>query len=243
MGTSAAYSAPPSWGDLKSAVTVAAGAGAITPRKAGELVSSFLQHNGGANVIARGGGGGGGGSVAKGGNARSTASRLGAFISDVGRLGLAGALEAAGWGDLAGKPVREVLNTLLDRLGGESSTIDDVDARMAFAALEKQYFDEAQTTQQLEQLMVAQVSQIESLLQDFFGLYLHEVFCRVFFERLVQRVGETRAYAVLGQIKDFIRAKLDNLSAERDISKVDWRGAEGQQITSDVMESTLRVFE
>ena len=41
---------------------------------------------------------GGGGSVAKGGNARATATRLGSFLSDVGRLGLSGALNAAGWG-------------------------------------------------------------------------------------------------------------------------------------------------
>jgi hypothetical protein len=243
MGTSASYSAPPSWGDLKSAVTVAAGGGAVSPQKARELVSSFIQHNGGANAIARGGGGGGGGSVAKGGNARATAGRLGSFLGDVSRLGLAGALEAAGWGDLAGKPVREILNGLLDRLGGESSTIDDVDARMALAELEKQYFDEAQTPEELEQLMVAQVGQIEQLLQDFFGLYLYEVFCRVFFERLVQRVGEIRAYGVLSQIKDFIKAKLENLAAERDISKVNWKGPDGQRLTSEIMESTLRVFE
>lgn len=242
MGTSAGYSAPPSWGDLKSAVSVAAGGGALTPQKVSDLVSSFVLHNGGANTIARGGGGGGG-SVAKGGNARAAATRLGGFLSDVGRLGLTGALNAAGWGDLVGRPVREILNSLLDRLGGESSTIDDVDARMALAALEKQYFDAAQTSEELERLMLAQVGQIENLLQDFFGLYLYEVFCRVFFERLVQRSGEARAYAVLGQIRDFIRAKLENLAADRDVSKINWNGPEGQQITTDVMESTLRVFE
>lgn len=241
MGTSAGYSAPPSWGDLKRAVSVTAGGRALTQQKAGELLASFVRHNGGANAIARGGGGGG--TVAKGGNARATASRLGEFLSNVAQLGLNAALQAAGWGDLVGKPVREILNSLLDRLGGESSTIDDVDARMALAALEKQYFDAAQTSEELEQLMQAEVGQIEGVLQDYFGLYLYEVFCRVFFERLVQRTGETRAYAVLGQIKDFIRAKLENLAADRDISRINWKGHEGQQITSDVMEATLRVFE
>jgi hypothetical protein len=152
-------------------------------------------------------------------------------------------LQAAGWGDLVGRPVREILNSLLDRLGGESSTIDDVDARMALAALEKQYFDPAQTPEDLEQLMQAQVGQIETVLQDYFGLYLYEVFCRVFFERLVQKTGETRAYTVLGQIKDFIRAKLENLAAGRDISRINWKGPDGQRITAEVMEATLRVFE
>ena len=247
MGTSAAYSAPPSWGDLKSAVTIAAGGGMLAAEKAAELISSFVRHNGGATAIARGGrdsgDGAGAGSVARGGNARTTATRLGGFLSDVGRLGLDGALEAAGWGDLVGKPVREVLNALLDRLGGESSTIDDVDARMALAALEKEYFEGAETIEDLQQLMLAQVGQLETVLQDFFGLYLYEVFCRVFFERLVQRTGEARAFSVLDQIKDFIRAKLENLAVNQEVSKIDWKGQEGQKITADIMESTLRVFQ
>jgi hypothetical protein len=245
MGTSASYSAPPSWGDLKKSLTLAADRAAIPPQRAQELVSSFVQHNGGANAIARGGGrgGGGGAGVAKGGNARSTATRLGGFLSSVGHLGLTGALQAAGWGDLVGRPTREILSSLLDRLGGESSTIDDVDARMALAALEKQYFGDPQTAEELEALMREQVGRIESVLQDFFGLYLYEVFCRVFFERLVQSKGETRAYSVLDQIKDFIRATLDNLAADRDLSAIDWTRREGQRITSEIMESTLRVFE
>lgn len=238
MGTSAAYSAPPSWGDLKSAVTTVAGK-PLTPQKVGNLVRSFVEHNGGSGGIARNGGG----SVAKGGNARSTANRLGAFISDVGRVGLDETLRANGWDDLIGRPVSEVLHSLIDRLGGESSTIDDVDARMALAALEKEYFEAAQTPEELEELMQVQVGRIEEVLQDYFALYLYEVFCRVFFERLVQRAGEMRAFEVLNQVKGFIRAKLEEVAIQRDIGRIDWKGADGQRVTTDIMESTLRVFE
>ncbi len=241
MGTSSSYSAPPSWRDLKTAVTRHANQRYADPETVGAVVRSFVNHNGGANGIARGGGGGSG--VAKGGNAKATAARLGGFLADVGRLGLDRALQTAGWGDLVGKPVKEVLRALIDRLGGESSTIDDVDARMALSALEKEYFDRAQTSEELEELMQAQVSNLEHLLQEYFGLYLYEVFCRVFFERIVQRSGELRAYTVLGQIKDFIKQKLADLSVTRDLGKVDWSGDEGQALTTEVMESTLRVFE
>jgi len=241
MGTSSSYSAPTSWGDLKGAITRHANQGHTAKHRVGDLVKSFVEYNGGANGISRGGGGGSG--VARGSNAKATAARLGGFLAAVGQHGLDSALRAAGWDDLVGKPVKEVLRALLDRLGGESSTIDDVDARMALSALEKEYFDSAQTLEELEQLMQAQVENIEHLLQEYFGLYLYEVFCRVFFERIVQRSGETKAYAVLGQIKDFIRQKLADLSAHRDLSKVDWTGSQGQALTTDVMESTLRVFE
>src|SRR5581483_5127853 len=134
MGTSASYSAPPSWGDLKTSVTRHANEGHTAPYRVGELLKSFVSHNGGANGISRRGGG-----VAKGSNAKATASRLGGFLASVGSLGLDGAMQANGWADLIGKPVKVILGALLDRWGGDASTIDHVDARMALSALEKEY--------------------------------------------------------------------------------------------------------
>jgi len=216
----------------------------LSPQVAGEIVRSFVRHNGGAAAIARGGSGAGGagGSVARGRAARSAASRLGGFISDVARVGLDEALRNAGWSDLAGLPVREILAALLDRLGGDASTIDDVDSRVALAELQEKYFAAAETPEDLESLLSAQVERIDLVLQDFFRLYLYEVFCRVFFERLVQRVGETRAYSLLDQIRDFIGATLANRALDRDLANVDWTGQEGKAITTEIMETTLSVF-
>jgi len=242
VGTSTSYSAPPAWSDLKADVTRAATSGALNASTAAELVRSFVRHAGGVEGFARGAGGGGGGGVASGRAARSAASRLAGFLSEVGRSGLDVALRDAGWGDLVGRPVSEVLAALLDRLGGDASTIDAVDARMALARLEEQYFGAAATPEELEALLLAQVANIETVLRDFFGLYLYEVFCRIFFERLVQRVGDTRAHALLDQIRDFIVATLANRTGTRDVSSVDWAGAEGAAMTADIMETTLSVF-
>jgi hypothetical protein len=244
MGTSTSYSAPPSWGDLKGDVTRAAGDGTVTRDKAGQLVRDFIAHNGGARAMAgRTGGGRGqaGGAVAGGGAARGIASRLGGFIADVSRFGLEGALRNAGLADLAGRTVQEILNSLLDRIGGEASTIDDVDARMALSRLQEKFFAEAETMEELEQLLNSQVHQFDGLLQDFFGFYLHEVFCRVFFERLVQRVGEVVAHSFLGDIGDFINSTLANRAAHN-IADVNWGSTEGQALVSEIMETTLHVF-
>jgi hypothetical protein len=184
----------------------------------------------------------GGGSVARGQAAQGVARRLGGFISDVGRVGLENALRNAGWGDLVGRPVQEILASLLDRLGGDASTIEGVDARMALSRLQDMYFGDAETDAELDQRLARQVDHIEIILQDFFGLYLFEVFCRVFFERLVQRIGETRAHSFLDQIADLINSTLANRMAGRDISQIDWAGAEGEAITADIMETTLKVF-
>lgn len=241
MGTSAAYSAPPSWGDLKTDVTRGAGAGSLGPDKARELVQSFIDHNGGATAISRGVGRRGG-SVAKGKSARAAAARLGGFIADAGRVGLEQALRDAGWDDLVGRPVEQILSALLDRLGGDATTIDDVDARMALARFQEKYFADATSVQELEDKLTEQAPNLDAILLEYFGFYLYEVFCRVFFERLVQRVGETRANSFLGQIGDFISSALANATARQQVSKIDWAGEEGSRITSDIMEATLNVF-
>lgn len=238
MGTSTSYSAPPSWGDLKGEVTRAAGEGTLNRDKAGQLIRSFISHNGGARSMS----GAAGGSVASGRAARGVATRLGGFIADVGRFGLESALRNAGWSDLAGRTVKDILNSLLDRLGGEASTVEDVDARMALSCLQDKYFAEAETIEELEQLLNTQVDRLDGLLQDFFGFYLYEVFCRVFFERLVQRVGEAKAYSFLNEIKDFINSTLANNVAHRNLVELDWASAAGKAFVNETMETTLHVF-
>lgn len=245
MGTSTSYNAPPSWGNMKGEVTRAAGEGALTRDKVGQLLRSFIGYNGGARSMAGrtgGGDGRGGGTIASGRAARSIAGRLAGFISDVGRIGFADALRNAGWTDLANRPVREILNALLDRIGGDASTIEDVDARMALSKLQDKYFGDAETAEELEELLTRKVDRIDLLLQDFFGFYLNELFCRVFFERLVQRVGEARAHSFLDEIGDVINSTLANRAAHRNLNQIDWGGADGQTMITDIMEATLGIF-
>jgi hypothetical protein len=167
---------------------------------------------------------------------------LGNFISDVSRIGFENALRKAGWNDLIGRPLSEILNALIDRLGGDASTIEDVDARMALSDLQAAYFADAATIEELEQRLINQVDKLETVLRDFFGYYLYELFCRIFFERLVQRVGEIKANSFLNEISDFIKSTLANRVSDRDISQIDWAGSEGAAITTEIMETTLKVF-
>lgn len=244
MGTSTSYSAPPSWGGLKGEVTRIARSGSLTADKVRQLMQGFIKNSGGASTLAGRSGRGGhtGGIVASGRAARGIASRLGGFISDVSSVGLENALRNAGWEDLVGRPVREILNALLDRIGGDASTIDDVDARMALSKLQEKYLAETATIEELEQQLTKQVDKLDTVLQDFFGFYLFELFCRVFFERLVQRVGETRADSFLKDIANFINSTLANRTSDRDISQINWGGPEGEAITAEIMETTLNVF-
>jgi hypothetical protein len=239
MGTSTSYSAPGSWGPLKTEVTKAASEGAAGPAAAGRIVGHFIQQNGGAARMSSGGGSGG---VIGGSAGRAVAQRLGGFISTVGEVGLAEALRREGLADLVGRPAQEILAALLDRLGGPASTIDDVDARTALARLQEELLKDARTPEDVERVLQEQAASLDTVLRDYFGAYLFEQFCRVFFERLVQKKGEPKALAFLGDIKEFIKATLVNRVGRRVIAKIAWAGQEGSRLCADVMQATLKVF-
>ena len=204
MGTSTDYSAPGSWGPLKREVTIAATKGGASPATAGRIIGHFIQENGG---VARMSGGGSGGTM--GGSAgRAVAQRLGGFVTAVGEVGLSGALRREGLAHLVGRPVQEILAALLNHLGGPASTIDDVDARTALARLEEELLKDAQTPDDIERILQDEAINLDAILRDYFGLYLFEQFCRVFFERLVQKKGESNALAFLDDIKEFIKGSL-----------------------------------
>jgi hypothetical protein len=239
MGTSTSYSAPGSWGPLKSEVTRAANAGSANASSAARIIGRYIHQNGGVSRMS--GGAGSGGTV--GGSAgRAIAQRLGGFINTVGEVGLEEALRREGLAELVGRPAQEILAALLDRLGGPASTIDDVDARTALARLQEELLRDAKTAEDIERILKEQATSLDALLRDYFGLYLFEQFCRVFFEQLVQKRGEPKALSFLSDIKEFIKATLINRVGRRVISKISWAGQEGARLCSEIMQATLAVF-
>ena len=239
MGTSTDYGAPGSWGPLKGAVTRAGRSGRASAGAAGDLLADFVQRNGGARAMAHGRGAGGtiGGSAG-----RAVALRLANFVSTVREVGIDEALRREGLSEFAGRPVQEILLALLDRLGGPSSTLDDVDARAALARLQDEYLAEAVDADDVEKILQSEVSDLDNFLARYFGFYLYEQFSRVFFERLVQRVGQANALSFLADIEAFIRDCLANRLGSLPADAVDWAGTQGARVCADIMQTTLEVF-
>lgn len=242
MGTSAPYDAPPSWGDVKAEVTRIAREANIHPSQLRRLIQGVVHANGGRTEMAGGGRQGAPGGAGSAAPARAIAGRFANFISDVQHYGFAEAVERAGLGDLSGKPIREFLDALLDRLGGTASSIDDADARQALSDLQDELLSQAQTVEEVEAILSDETLSLENLLERFFGYYIFEQFSRVFYERLVQRVGSQQALSFLGQIKEFIQSSLAGRAMERDLSKTDWGGTEGSTVVSEICSQTLEVF-
>ncbi len=238
MGTSSPYSAPASWAGLKGEVTRAA-AGALSRTSAAKIVRRYVRENGGAKEISRGRGT----SVGSGRAAAAVARALGGFVSNVATVGLDEALRRARLDALIGRSAVEILDGLLDRLGGPASTIDEVDARNALASVRATILEDATTPAEIEAILVEQAASLENLLAQFIGFYVYEQFCRVFFERLVQRHGEAKAESFLDQIRDFIVSTLANRTPDRDLTKIAWDGTEGRNLIREIMETTLSIFE
>jgi hypothetical protein len=238
MGTSTSYSSPPDWGQLKGSITRLAGSKSVSTGAAAAVVGSFVEKTGFSGHGGEGGSSGTGGFAAASRVARS----FGGFVSDVGKYGLSEALERNGLSDLREKPVQEIILGLVDRLGGPASTIDDVDARMALSKLQEKILEEAENVADVERILSEKATDLGELLADFFGFYLYEHFCRVFYESLVQKVGEIRAESFLDQIKDFIFSSIANQAVSTPLGNVEWGGEQGQKIIEEIMEATMAVF-
>lgn len=239
VGTSADYSAPPNWGPLKGAVT-RAGHSALTPAKAGELLRDHIGTSGGALRMASGRG-----QLGSGKAARQIARSLGGFVGEVGAVGLAEALRRRGLQELVGKSAQETLLGIVSLCGGTEGSIDAVDARNALSRTMDELCENATTAAEVEAVLGSLTDGVRmvNLLMTFFGYYLYEQFCRVFFGQLIQKHGEQRAESFLGDILDYLKSSLRNHTLDMDASGIDWFGAEGERLAAQIMQDALAVFE
>lgn len=238
MGTSADYSAPPNWSGMKNSVTRSGGY-RPTATKARKLVREHIATNGGPRNISRGRG-----QLGSGGTARKAAQRLGGFLSSVAQDGLNATLEKNGLGELIGKSVLETVLALVGWCSGTDSDHDSVDARNALSETLDRLCKNASGSEELDSILGAQADAkaLAKLMMLFFGQYLFEQFCRVFFSQLVKKHGEQRATAFLDAIKDLIVSSLENITVGIDVASIDWFGNEGKRIAGTIMQNTLAVF-
>lgn len=239
MGTSTDYSAPPNWGGLKNKVT-RAGRKQLTRKKAGQLLRDHLGLSGGAAGLSSGRG-----SVGSGHTARSIAGAFAGFVSQVANVGLAETLRQNGLPELVGRSAQETLLGIMNLCGGTDGSIDSVDARNAFSRTMDELCEGSTTADEVEADLATLTdgATLIDLLMTFFGYYLYEHFCRVFFKQLIQKHGEQRAASFLADILDYIKSSLRSHTVDRDATAIDWFGPGGNRLVAEIMQDTLTVFE
>jgi hypothetical protein len=265
MGTSTNYSGSPNWGPAKSEATRVGGEGHVTPQKAASIVSGFVdqmarapqlgfgaplssQRGGtgaGTGAASKGGGGGGGGRGGTsriGGSARTVARGIGGFLADVGAKGFREALAERGLTDLSGKTPDEIALALADLLGGPSSLIEQTALRDAVMALVLAWSEGVKGLEGLAESVTAVARNIEGALHQFFGHYIFQVFTTVGAQGVIETHGPDKAESMVGQIREFIDAKISNLESSRPLSSVDWTGTAGATIVDEIVAHTIEIF-
>ena len=239
MGTSTDYTAPPNWSQLKSKVT-RSGNAPLTPEKSRDILNDYVSNNGGSGKISSGGG-----QLGTGRTARTAGSSLGGFFSSVAANGLENTLRDSGLQNLIGKSLTDLILGIVALCGGTDGDQDSVDARQAISRTMDELCADSETPEELEVKLEASVSAdgLGKLLMQYFGNYLYEQFCRVFFSQLVKRHGDTKAESFLGDIKDVIKSNVEHTTFGEDLTKVDWFGDEGNKMAESIMKNTFEIFE
>lgn len=263
MGTSTSYQMPSggNWTPLKNdgnRFVTQGPEGAVSPQA---MVQGYLAACGGAAGLggrgrgggaaggSRGGSGGGSGGGAAGhagstSAARRVGGRVGSFFSRVASGGLDTALREFGLERHVGRSAGDLSAGLLEALAGPGSTIDDHAACLALAELNRELLAEARTPDEVARVLGVTLDRIgvAGVLMRFFGHYIYERFCRDFYERWVKAHGGGATTDALRRVKDYIKSRLDSVTAGRDLTGVNWGGDQGATVISQVLGDTCAVF-
>jgi len=240
MGTSTGYDAPttPQWGELKSDITKLARDGRPTSDQSREIIRKYIKSNGGSRNISQGNG------VVSSNSAQRTASRLSRFLSDVKQYGFEEAVHRLNVNSYKGMRVLDFTLILTDFLSESATSLDDADSRNALSRLMEELFDEASDVEELDKVLEQKLDEfkIEGILMKFFSYYLYEQFCRVFYERLVTRVGDIKAESFLLGIFEYITSEVQLMNSEESLTLTDWGSTDLNETCSDILHRTLTIY-
>ena len=241
MGTSTNYNAPisPQWKKLKSKVTRLTRPGVPSLTSIKEILQDFVTVNYGTSQGSSGSRG-----TAQRRAAQHVARNIGQFFASVAEVGFRKAFEDAGLGSLEGKSLSEIVYSLLDYLGGSSSTLDDTDIQTALCDLVTEILNGADSLEEFEEAIQTKSHGefLENLIISFFGYYVYQQFCRVFYAQLIANIGERQADESINEIREYICLKVKDVVSDRDVKQIDWNGSQGQQIIEEILQRTLEVF-
>lgn len=235
MGTSSSYTAPStgSWPAVKRKVTYFAKQGGAGPTTPARVVSAYVQALGGKTAAASGA------TVGK-----STARRLGAFLSTTLSQGLNQALEQAGLSELIGQDAMTVVYGLTDYLVGHGSTIEETVAKEAtLRVLESLLKDVG--ADDIETVFGSRVNEegVNNLLELFLREYVFARLLQVIQERLQKgAVNAEQAVRLEAKLKRYIKEQVRFKSTLLNLAEVDWSSQEASGLINSLFEDAYGVL-
>lgn len=211
--------------------------------------SNFAKHGGGrrvGRVLSRYVGALGGASAAAGsGRATGVSSGQGvaAFGSGLATVGLTSALESLNLGHLIGGSRFDVLDGLLEALGGEGGTLEDQAVNQALCeAFAHLYPEDAETYEQLEAVTLDEAGVIE-LIEFFVAEWAYSRLLPTLAEKFTHIENPAVVQRRDGELRERMQLLVTLEIGDRGALSIDWRGEEGRAILERVVDQLYEDME
>lgn len=214
----------------------------IIARRHNHIKSTFrnlIKTGGGAKAISKGKSS----SIGKAG--LKSSGKLVHFFSNVGSLGLQSALNEIGFGKLDGKSVEDVIDFLVIYCSDSATGMDETAANKASSEVLNQIAIESDNDIDKFELLMKEYfdgNGLSNLLCSFWGYYIFEHLSQRFQEKITQQRGELISCETFKIIKADILGRVKVLNESRPVSKVDWKGNEGQIEIESIFESIINIL-
>lgn len=233
MGTSSDYSGGKggAWTPYKHAASNFAKRGG--GERAQRVLARYVGALGGAAAAAAGGGAGG----------VSAAQGVGAFGSGLASEGLTPTLEKLGLDHLVGASRFDVLDGLLETLGGDGGTLEDQAVNQALCeAFAHLYPDDAETYEDLEAVTLDEEG-VAGFLEYFVSEWAYARLLPTLAEKFTHIEDPAVAEARDNELRERIQLLVTLGLGDRSPLSVDWRGDEGREVLDRVVEQLYEDME
>ena len=240
MGTSSSYTPPTTgnWGNIKRTLSSIIDSPTFQKGKAIGAIGAFVSEKGGGGSATQS-------SYSKwAGPAKSVSKDIAGFFSDVGRFGIAEALERRGLGTLVGKSFDEIVSGIIDTFGGNANTRDETNARRALDKAMDKLFENMNPDSDIERVLIdlSSTDLFNSFLLNFLGYYIYEEFNSTYEEFLKTKTSDDNFEDFMRGIEDTILAAVENKALDLDISTVNWNEEQGQDVIDNIMVEVFEIF-
>lgn len=239
MGTSSGHKPPTSgnWGTIKKDLSNIANSVSFPQKKALKVIGDFISAKGGGSTTQSAYGSW---TIAP----KKVSKGIAGFISDVSLFGFADTLNKQGLGYLIGKSAKNIIAVLIDNFGGDGNTRDEINASRALQSTMDCFMENEDTFENIESIFkhLSNPDLFREFLLTFLGYYIFQQFCSCYEEFLFSKMKNENSEDLIKEIEGAILAAVKNKSLDIDLSKVDWKGGEGDNIMDTIMVKTFRIF-
>lgn len=172
-------------------------------------------------------------------------SKLTQFIINVSSNGLKQTLQETGFGDLSGKTTLDIINFLVIYCSDVATGMDETAANKASLEVLSKLAEESNNNiVKFEQILLeySEGNGLANLICEFWGYYIFEHLSQRFQERITQQKGDDISRETFTIIKDDILGRVKVMNTQRDVSKINWKGSEGEKIRESIFEEILNII-